>query len=472
MDEDKNLPVRVLRRSAIELYLRLERLKSYAKVSSDGLSEQRLIANIVDSVCGSYIDLLISTFESQDAKESDLFEDLASLRELTSKGLATILSQVGEPFFGLHELLRRLPRRSPAPEAILFLRSCLGPAYDELRPSVSLGAIFNAFEFDFVGAIQQFYDPSFFQKDQDQPILTLAMCDRDDPFAWPVLGHEVGHSYERRRRFAEELIAKKYPTMSPNSRKTLTNWTRELYADFYGCVTFGQGATLSILNMQFCGFGKTGLNNDSPTHPATQSRLAFLCEHNEYFPGNSRALADDWEQCKIAARMEEELNLRKKPNEQSRQIQSQEFYEKVYQNIIEDVMQISGVRSRPSDDHLARIRKRLSQTLPAGAQGETRESLQDEIDIYQSAIPAIPEVRVAAFENLVIKFKEMPVGADIIVHCSYDVRSKLVAACTEFPLTKQSLDDLREKLRDLEEITKTSIRTSALHQSLIQQDNL
>lgn len=181
---------RVLLRIAAELIQRSARVKRYLEQVGQGdTGEYRHLSQTITTALDGIASLLpkevTAAHSAVDASDGEQVF-LAYRRRFS------------EYFTKIHELLVYLPRQPVAPETVSVLETAFGPAFRQHAPSILLGVMFNAAEFDFYQILsQRLPDLNDIVLERGRAIvLELAVCDRECPATWAVLGHELGHTID------------------------------------------------------------------------------------------------------------------------------------------------------------------------------------------------------------------------------------------------------------------------------------
>lgn len=82
-------------------------------------------------------------------------------------------------FTKVHEFLMFLPRQPVTPETVSLLSASFGRLYSDLHPSIILGGLFNALEFDFLDLMRSRIPDldQLIPEPAERVVLQLALCD-------------------------------------------------------------------------------------------------------------------------------------------------------------------------------------------------------------------------------------------------------------------------------------------------------
>ncbi len=185
-------------------------------------------------------------------------------------------------FITIHELLAYLPRKSISPEVVFALESCFPQFVKESQPSIVLGSVVNAFEFDFIDILKEklpeIGEIDIFATEKRVPVLQLAICHADSSLACAILAHEIGHAIDSERDISSGIVRELLTgsDADEDSLETLHNWCGELCADLIASRFVGPAPMLSLLSMEYCIQPAYDIYMHSDTHPSTHSRLRVV----------------------------------------------------------------------------------------------------------------------------------------------------------------------------------------------------
>ncbi len=492
LSPELQVPVRV----AAELFYRSSCLNSYLERIGSGESSElerllsamrRGLENWERKTINSLAELW-NVVESQDAIPV-LWRTLAGF----SRWFATI-----------HETLVLLPGERTTSELAFTLQHRFGEVYTDYGPSIVLGSVFNAFEFDFIEILKQkLVDvEKIFPKGERIEVLQLPICGRDSPLAYPVLAHELGHAIDKRHRISSKVASQFVADEETDEFSIVRDWCSELCADIVAARAFGPCAILELLSMEYCFHPLQNLWHIDESHPMSRARLDVVL----------RELDDSLDHGLIEAETDFytracDVNLERwYPNEADRDAQKQlqetlrnEAIPLMADRVREELLQLDlPIRSEHFlKEPVNRCVNRLCDGSPVSAQGESRDSLHPKVRLFQQQCFESPEGREKAFKTLCREFGEPPVPS--IPNDPQEGRGlafrMVCGKCEETPLKvptillsghlrrsrritdlfeeKQPLstpglvESLCDSLADLDRLIRNSIMTACVHQRVL-----
>jgi hypothetical protein len=511
LSPELQVPVRV----AAELFDRSFRLKGYLDRIGSGESNElvRLIAAIrraLESVERETIRSLAEPWEA--------FADDAETRDAID-ALWRTLGKFSRWFATIHEMLVLLPGERTSPELAFTLQGCFTDLYTEYAPSIALGSIFNAFEFDFVEILKQrIVDiEEIFLPRERIVVLQLAICDTDSPLAYAVLGHELGHAIDSSNTISDRIAGKFVTDPDTELYRVVRDWCGELCADIVAARALGPAPLLSLLSMEYCFhpvLNLWSLRERDPTkpgrlrvvtHPMSWARLRVVLE--ELAEPLDRGLIDsEVESYRTAC----DVNLERwYPNKAEREAQRQ-LQDALSENFIP--LLAKGVRDELSSlnlrigsvdfgkESVTRCVDRLGSGSPVSAQGESRKSLHPKVRLFKQLVqqksfespegrqqawnalfPELPETepklddpqeaRQRAFQMLCQKCEETPLDIPKILLSGHLRRSECIHDLygENQPLGNEKLvGSLCDSLAKLDRIIGSSIRTRCVHERVLE----
>lgn len=188
--------------------------------------------------------------------------------------LGALHRKLSKWFLAFHELLIYLPRPKVEPEVDILLQRSFGKAFTDAAPSVMLGSLYNAFEYDFLDVVRQRIPEikDLQIGDTRKTVLQLALCDHGTPTAWSLLAHEFGHAIDAAQDYSSRVVASFIADAASPFYKMLHSWTGELLADAIALRVLGPTAAYELVGIQYA-FAWHHRFDTSETHPATPSRV-------------------------------------------------------------------------------------------------------------------------------------------------------------------------------------------------------
>ena len=473
-----NERLRVLLRVTLELYQRVNRIKEYLR--SIGPGDSREYEQITAG-----IEWAIKRIETE---VLDTLRQLTPLNALSDPDklvvFLDVLTKFSRWFVKIHELLVYLPRQDVLFETFYTLENSFANHFEEFEPSIILGSVFNAFEFDFWEAMREkMPDLDEIGLSERNVVLQLAITDKNCPLAWGVLAHELGHAIDQKHRISEGVAAKFVTNKGSMQHELINNWAGELASDLIAAAVLGPASITSLTSMVYCLFPNTPLYSPSRTHPAMHHRLGVIGEYlrTKYYPWDS--LESERKEFELA--IEYSMEIAAKDDNQHQKIQKFDtIYEDLVRRLSKDVL-IEIEKSIDLPEHtiecpsIQRCVKRLEDRAPVSAQGEDRKVLQKKLDAYQSETFENKEERGRAFLELTRLFREEPLAIQGIlwsgrVRCDQLILAPIDRCLTADEGTGELIDKLSEEednripplieaLQELDYLMISSINTSSVH---------
>lgn len=375
----------------------------------------------------------------------------------------------------IHELLVYLPRLTVKPEAVITLRGSFRDLFDEHRPSIILGSLFNAFEFDFLDIVKQKIPDlkDVFLEEQKNIVLQLALCDRGSPVAWAVLAHEMGHAIDRHHAISETVADGVVKDKTSAAYSLIRSWCGELCADLVASQVLGPPVVLSLLSLQYCVYHNSSIYHPSRSHPSTFWRFEIVSSYLKDQYGGLDLLAPEASFLEKATEyayqidITDEAERERTKNDNARAFDS--LIRPLADRVIKETRQLDLPQHSLEFASLERCKERLKNKSPISAQGQERRKLCDAVAEYKGKEFSSIEEHRGAFYKLVDGFKEQPLPIQTILTSAWLVRADIINELMDSvgALRKpETLHELCGKLTVLDEITISSINRSWIHQRI------
>ena len=469
MDADPNI-LKVLIRVAAEIAYRVHCTKSYFSdvVQEEPLEEYKPLIKTISRALETIDDRLFSTM-------SDIKDLVSSSKDETRlcalNVLFTFLNTYSRWFVNIHELLVYLPRLNVRNESIITISSTFNDFFKDRSPSIILGSIFNALEYDFLEKVIEKL-PSLKEielDEQENIVLQLAICDRHSPSAWPVLAHELAHAIDLKNRISEQVIDEFIIARDIPHREVVESWAREISSDLIAATVLGPTPILSVLSMAYCVYPFPNNKRMRETHPDLNWRLQIISEQLRAQYGFD-FLNEDLEFYKFSDTTKS--MLMKKDVTGSDAVDDYENLIKPISQVIKEKVSLLELPGHElKEESIKRCVNRLMKGKPISAQGETRDSLVAGIAEYKANNFTDRKKQTAAFKDLMSKFEEIPVHISTILSSSHVARRQYIDEVVndenlEVMTDKSVLESLCDKLANLDKLTANSIEGSWIHDSL------
>ncbi len=462
-------PLEVLLRVGLELLNRSAATRRYLeKIGPGDTGEHRQLIQTIRIALDGVEQLLPQTIDSVikflPKGEPD--------RELGFEVLASYLTKFAHWFKTIHELLVYLPRQPITPETVSALAASFGEVYKAYQPSIILGSLFNALEFDFFQIVRDRLPDidTIVVEDAENIVLQLAICDRDSPHAWAILAHEMGHAIDLRESISQKITDRFVTDPSSQAYQLVRSWSGELCADLLAAKAFGPSSILALLSLVYCILPLTDISSPSTTHPATRWRLDVVSRYLKEQYGDSALLEEETLLYRAAA---EYSLVRAAPESEARKVlralDSRQFDSiilPIAEELYEAIQAVPIPQHTIFPDSLERCLVRLRQNLPVSAQGLPRANLRANIASYRQLHFESKADRQKHFEDLVGRFKEEPLEMPTIFLSGFQRRHELIqGACSQVSQLSEPerLESLCADLWRLDQLIASSINTSSVH---------
>lgn len=452
-----------LRRVSAELFERSSRVRRYLDLVGPGDS-------------GEYRQLARTIREALEAIEASVVDSFGALRQLSlfssPDGLQAVcaaLNRYSRWFVRVHELLVYLPREHVSPETFSALRESFDAHYEAHGPSIILGSLFNALEFDFVDILEERI-PDLRDVLSERPkniVLQLAICDWTSPLAWSILAHEMGHAIDHERGLSAAAV-RRFSRSSEPIRSIIQRWSGEIAADLIAAAVLGPAPMLALLSIGSCLLPLRPKDAPSETHPPMLWRARIVRD----------LLGDDGLRASLLA----ETNAYRQASKSIRNLMNSaqtagdsESEDPLFKNVVVPVADhlmnaLSSLdlpRFNSKGQSLARCQARLSRELPVGAQGLERGILSKSVAEFVADPPDDDVFRRQKFHEIVDSFREEPVDMGVILSSGFSRRAELIDRfCQHPPSDEADAAALCAELHRLDELLASSIRSSAVHRHL------
>jgi len=385
--------------------------------------------------------------------------------------LQTQLNLFSEWFSNIHESLVYVSRQTPLRESYYLLDGALGRVYAEEKPSMILGSLFNALEFDFYQLLRDRLPriDDIMTEGYRNIVLQLPICDRTAPAAWAILAHEIGHAIDVKHGLSVEAVS----NVVSEPPAILEAWAGELAADLIAAEVLGPAPILSLLGLEYCMYPRRCVVDWSNSHPATLWRLHAVRDYVDDRGFAPELLSTEiglyeraWEQALLHHYGDHSMRERVREN-------SRQNHEDVIRPIAKEIRALIEPLGLPACDievaSLRRCVSRLKEGLPISAQGSSRASLRGSIEAYRASSDDNRQGDAAAFEKLVVEFAERPVNMSTILASCNSVRRREFEAIEEDPAVLGDAEKTHAflaRLDKLDALVVSSIGTSAVHRDL------
>jgi hypothetical protein len=399
-----------LLRVAAELYYRTHRVNEQVMRAREDEAGQY----------GELADVIQSSLSEIDANTTETISLCGSITQPEwAPLLFPQLDTSSQSLVVVHEHLAYFPHEGVLPEAAGAMKIAFGRNQHTLRPSLMLGSILTALQFDFRESIRRMLPSikSIEVPDKPSNVLQLPICDRFTPTRWPALAHEMGHAIDLAHGIS---IAAANSVASGN--KLLQRWAGELCADLIAEEILGPAAILATVSLEYAVYPLTVSPSDvdthlldKRTHPPTKWRLQAMAErvaekHGERFLDEASALYDyAWS-----------YGLRRCVSDGAKRDRVHKAYETVYNDVIRRLC--TELRARLPEyvrsgtaiarGSLDRCLTRLRMSTPIGSQGSERTDLRGALDAHWDAYErgdlTDPIVRKGKFQEVAESFRESP----------------------------------------------------------------
>lgn len=453
-----------LLRVAAELFYRSHRVKRHLdEVRSLPAPEYRQLTDAIQ--------------KTLDDVELPLIEAIDSAAEVGEESIPSpmfdALQRFSHWFSVAHELLVYLPSPSVLPETGGLLAKAFGDVYSELKPSVILGSLFNAFHFDFYENLGRVL-PDFRKispPEGKRPVLQQPVSDRKSPAGWGILAHEMGHAIDRSRNISKLAVESVLPGLDSTNTtfSVLSSWAKEFCADLIAAEALGPAAIIALLSIEYSIYPLRPIHKYTKTHPATIWRLDAA---SSYLSRKYKCdfLNSELEQYRKAWSFSVSRTL---PDDKDRQdfielnqLLVEKFVKPLCEAIIAKMNPVFATSHYLEKESIDRCLLRLHKGLPIGAQGATRPSLRKLLAEFQSTKFSNDAERTIAFGKLTEAFRESPLPVPALLVSCAKRREILLGQAIERITT--DADDgvawLRTELDRFNELAVTSINSAMIHE--------
>ena len=477
--EDESLKAKrldVLLRVSAELFARSNRIKEY--VSQIDVGELKEHQQLVDTINAALIEIERIVANTLQTGKTQIAVASLQSHNKTLLSIFSNLKRFSRWFITIHELLVYLPRKSAVRETFYTIEEPFGETYRQQEPSIILGSIFNAFEFDFLQVLKKRL-PDLNQiilKKSRNVVLQLALCDRDSPLTWPILAHEMGHAIDSVQGISQSIANMFVKNPESKAYKIVRSWSGELCADMIATHTFGPSAILALMTMELCIYPTHIVYVPSEKHPLTKWRLEVVSDYMKYLNDGEDLIPEEKSFYNSTWLYQIELfESRPQKREEILKWEYERFRDVIIPiyNELKKFVPSLGLRQHSfSKEEIDRCKRRLMRESPIGAQGADRKDLRKEIDIYRAETEQLPpgKNRAGRFQELIAKFNESPVLVPMIVYSGYQARQDIVE---EFVANAPNADVMEssklmcEQLNQLDALLANSIRASSVCQRII-----
>jgi len=469
MPASGNNSLSILLRVASELFYRCDRIKNY--ISQIGPKEPGEYAQLNNTILTALVGV-----------ESNVIKLLQLIGELPEKErkipnnkiieqLDSELYTLSNWFSNIHELLVFLPRLPVMRETFHTLKVPFGIEYEKQKPSVILGSIFNALEFDFVQLMKsRIPDLGKIMPHKSRNIvLQLALCDRESPAAWSILAHELGHAVDDDKKFSENVVRQFVTDRSSKFYDTASSWCKEICADLIAVEAIGPSSIFALLDLEYCVFPIAGIYVPSPSHPPTLLRFEIIAKYLSHNYGTSDFIENEKDFYKEAwdYKIKSDGKEKEIPQIQNRYNHwEKNLFNPMVKVLIPLIKGLGFTEYKLNDQSIIRCLNRLKNDYPIAAQGENRHILRTKIEKYKRKKFADDSDRVREFQALLTDFKETAMDVQSILLSAQIRKRGLITAFIESGdifTGNSAIDSFCNSLARLDELIINSIRTSSVH---------
>jgi len=462
----------ILLRVVAELFIRSSGIKAYIEQIGPGPSREH--EQFTDSIRTA-----LEGIENVVVKTLQYIRALPSERDQgkRAKALQRLLSDLAifsEWFIKLHEFLVYLPRQPVTTETIYTLKGSFGRIYEDQSPSIILGSIFNALEFDFFEQLKEKL-PGLDEiiEGSKNIVLQLPICDHESPPAWAVLAHELGHAVDLDRGISNKVAGQFVKEPDTEAFTMVEKWCGELCADLIAAETLGPGAILAVVNLEYCTYPLRPVYLWETTHPATRWRLKVVSDYlKAKYNGldllqKEKELFDSAWECSVAQNIVEPQRRDELRALDGRLLEN--LIEPIAAELSKEVLNLKLPKHVLRGNSLDRCLKRLKDGSPIGAQGEERKILTKHIQHYRHRRFRTERNRISAFRTLVKRFKEASTPLPGIILSGHRMRQYCISQFTENQevfADKAALAKMCKKSADVDHLVTNSINSSGVHNRL------
>jgi hypothetical protein len=449
------------RRIAAELFERSSRIKNYLdRIGPGELGEYAQLSETIRSALRGIEDLVATSFET--------VRQLPRPPPTALDAVYASLERFSHWFTRAHELLTYLPRQHVAPETFAVLQHSFGAHYAERKPSIILGSLFNAFEFDFVQELESRI-PDLRDVMLERPkniVLELAICDQVSPFAWSVLAHELGHAIDEDAGISQ-IAMEAFSRADEGSRDLLAQWSGELAADIIATRALGPAPMLALISMSYCLLPLQSADSLPKSHPPFRWRLQVLREFMSEFVAG---FAPEFDTYVGAAREMSRYRGGGAPETDPAQPPGMfdGLVRPLAKSIADEVINLKLDPFSTTSESLKRCQRRLRDRLPIGAQGLPRDVLRREVARFKARRYRTGEQREAAFMDLLPQFAESPLNVGTVLAAAFLRRANIMSEfCNSADtLTVEAVEAHCRSLHQLDALVSSSVRSSSIHRQL------
>lgn len=460
---------RILARVAGELLARSSAIKRY-------------LASLEDSGLVNYSQLTTTISKAIEKIEEDLRVTAETVRSSLEKGVDSeaaeevffaSLERFARWFVSIHQLLVYLPTQAPKPEATAVMTASFGEVFDTLKPSIILGSLINALEFDFQKVVTDRLPDlgEIVFSETRNIVLQIPICDRESPSTWAILAHELGHAADHFYEISSSVVPKLLGSATGAGIEILRSWAKEVCADLIAASTLGPAGILTVIGLEHCVFPLRKICDSTRTHPSTRARLelvsSFLTKRYGFdtLERERESYVQAWEySLKRAWPASDHAQVRDRHRNGM-----EAFFSPLATRLAESVEQLPIPKHTLTQDSLARCDSRLTRGLPISAQGAPRPDLRDKLTTYRGASFGTVTDRRDAFQKLTADFAEQPLEMASILTSCHKRKEQIMSTFASALLTREPTKPaaLSAGLETLESLVASSINTSAIHQRLL-----
>jgi hypothetical protein len=455
-------------------------LRVAAELVARSAATKRYLRQLEQGERGEYSQLIATIKSALDRIEAELDATVQGVSASLQAGIDpaqanavffAFLQKFSRWFTTVHELLVYLPAQSVKPETLAVLVLSFSDLYHSLKPSLILGSLFNALEFDFQKLVtNQLPDlGSIVFAGSHSIVLQLPICDRESPSSWSILAHELGHAVDITSNLSERA-SQKFPGAGLGLT-VIRSWAREISADLIAACALGPAPILTTISLEYCVYPLISIFSASATHPSTSARLEAVARflmrrYSEHHLTEEMSLYQDaWNSCLS--------RVHPNPADQEPFRRAHQDQTKLVLQIADEIETLLEPLSFPPHttglESLNRRELRLQQGLPISAQGAPKAQLRSDLAEYTGLAFTSSEHRRLAFQDLTARFKESPMdAAAILTSCQKRRIGLLQDLVAHFAVGKtDGVASFANRLEALEMLISNSINASAVHHRLI-----
>ena len=456
-------------------------LRTAAELSYRAANTKRYLDQVISGEAGDHLrvreirDLVALAIQAiQEHLPKTVGQALSSYSKNPDESIQVFLDNLrlfSHWFLQIHELLVYLPRRPAPTQTVALLSSSFGKEFQRHKPSIILGSLFNALEFDFFELMRSRI-PDLEEIDvsnKNRVVLQIAVCDKDSPPAWAILAHEMGHAIDQQENISAEVVSTYIKDPKSEVYKIILAWCGEFCADLIAAHVLGPAPMMALLSFEYCVYPLCPIYQSSKTHPTTKWRLDVVADYLRRKCGGVNYLQQEVEDYTMAWTLSVGPDKRNSVEESDKK-----QFNNIASPLVDALEQKIEALRLPTftldPGALERCLLRLGHGSPIGAQGTPRETLRAALRNYRKRDFESKEERRRTFSELAEKFAENPLDVQSIMLSCYQKRlmdmGAVVHGATPFNTT-EAVSEICKRFQRLDELIAYSINTSTIHRQLL-----